>query len=152
MDYVLETFSKRLKHFFKTCYQEQINSMIRLEKVLKTSFQEVSKMSWRRLSKTSCICLEDVFMMSWRRFCKTSWRRLEDVWPRWIYWSWSRRLEDIFWRRRRKTSSRCLHQDECLLGRYWTSPSLYWKSCLASLWSATLGWNGLEESIHYRRF
>ena len=79
------------------------------------------KTSWRDLCKTSWRCLEDVL--------KTSWRRLEDVWPRRIYWSWPRRLEDVlktssedvrlrrtysswwrrledvFWRRRRKTSS-----------------------------------------------
>ena len=29
-----------------------------------------------------------------RRLGKTSWRRLEGVWPRWIYWSWWRRLEN----------------------------------------------------------
>ena len=72
--------------------------MIRLENVLKISFQDVLKMSSKRL--------EDVLKMSWRRFCKTSWRRLEDVlktswrrledvWPRRIYWSWPRRLEDV---------------------------------------------------------
>ena len=51
--------------------------MIRLENVLKTSSKRL---------------LEDVL--------KTSWRRLEDVWPRQVYWSWSRRLLDIL-----KTSS-----------------------------------------------
>ena len=35
---------------------------------------------------------------------KTSWRRLEDVWPRWIYWSWPRRLEDVFWRHKAKAN------------------------------------------------
>ena len=67
--------------------------MIRLENVLKTSLQDVLKISWRRL--------EDVFKTSHRRLenvFKTPWRRLEDVWPRRIYWSWSRRLEDVFWR------------------------------------------------------
>ena len=102
--------------------------MIRLQDVLKTFF----KTSWRRF--------EDVFKTSWRRFCKKSWRRLENVlkmsWKRiaktnilvltktssedirlrWTYLSWSRRLlktktKDVF-----KTSSRRLHQDECLLG------------------------------------
>ena len=41
--------------------------------------------------------------MSWRRpedVLKTSWRRLEDIWPRQIYWSWPRCLEDVL-----KTSS-----------------------------------------------
>ena len=111
--------------------------MIRLENILKRSLQDVLKTSWRRLQNVlnkSWRCLKDVL--------KTSWRRLEDVWPRrlfglhqdvlktssedvWvkrIFSSWSRRLEDVFWRRRRKTSSRRLHQDECLVGwdgRYW---------------------------------
>ena len=106
-------------------------------------FQDVLKMFWRRL--------EDVLKMYWRRFCKTSWRRLEDilktswrcledVWPRRMYWSWPRRLQDILktssedvrlrrtysssWRRLLKTktkdvfktSLRLFHQDECLLG------------------------------------
>ena len=138
--------------------------MIRLENVLKISFQGVLKtsskhledvlnMSWRRFSKTSWRHIEGVLKMSWSRFCKTSWRciedvlktswrRLEDIWPRRIYWSWlrrledvfwkcmaktnmfvlikmsSRRLEDVFWRRRRKTSSKRLHQDECLVGNF----------------------------------
>ena len=113
--------------------------MIRLENILKTSLQDFLKMSSKRL--------EDVFKMSWRRLedvlktflqdvLKTSWRRLEDVWLRPTYWSWPRRLEDVFWRRktkanifvlintswrrlwrqRRKTSSRRLRQDECFLG------------------------------------
>ena len=115
---------------------KQFNLMIPLQNILKASLQDVLKMSWTRL----CRPLEDVFKTSWRRLGKTSWgslenvlkmswRRLEDVWPRRIYWSWSRRLEDVFrrrmtkanifvliktswrrledvfWRRRRKTSS-----------------------------------------------
>ena len=115
---VLKTFSKRLEDVFARG----------LEDVLKTSWRHLGKTSWRRL--------EDVL--------KTSWRRIEDVRPRRIYWSWPRRLEDVlktssedvrlrrrysswrrllktktkdvFWRRRRKTSSRRLHQHECLLG------------------------------------
>ena len=94
--------------------------MIRLESVLKTSLQDVLKMSWARLQnvlKTSRRYLEevnvlktswqDVLKMFWRRFCKTSWRhlenvlkmswrRLEGVWLRQTYRSWSRRLEDAF--------------------------------------------------------
>ena len=62
--------------------------MVCLENVLKISLQDVLKMSWRHL--------EDVF--------KTSWRRLEDIWPRRIYWSWPRRLEDVFWRRKAKAN------------------------------------------------
>ena len=128
MDYVLETFWKHLKEILNTCYQEQINLIVHLEKVLKTSLQDVLKMSWRRL-ETSSRCLEGIFA-----------RRLEDVWPRRIYWSWSRRLEDVFWRRKAKanifvlikTSSededeRRLHQDECLLG--W----LLMRTCVSGL-------------------
>ena len=33
----------------------------------------------------------------------------------WIKMSW-RRLQDVFWRQRPKTPSRCLHQDKCLVG------------------------------------
>ena len=116
--------------------------IIRLESVLKTSLQDVLKMSWRRLEKVLKMSwrrlenilkhLGDVLKMSWRHLenlWKMSWRRMtktnilvliktssEDVWVRRIYSSWSRRLENIFWRRRRKTSSRRLHQDECLMG------------------------------------
>ena len=119
---------------------KQFNLMIRLQNILKASLQDVLKMSWRRFCKTSWRCLEDVFARRLEDVLKTSWRRLEDVWPRRIYWFWPRRLEDVFWRRkakanifvliktswrrlqdvfwrwRRKTSSRRLHQDECLLG------------------------------------
>ena len=90
------------------------------------SLQDVLKMSWRHL--------EDVFKTSWRSLenvlktygqdeyigvdqdvLKTS---SEDLRLRGTYSSWSRRLEDVFWRRRQKTSSRRLHQDECFLGSY----------------------------------
>ena len=145
MDYVLETFWKRLKDILETCYQEQINSMIRLENVLKTSLQVVLKISSRRL--------QNVLKTSWRRFCKTSWRRFEDVlkmsWRNMtettilvltkmssgryeeVFWrrmkrantfvlidTSSRRPQDVFWRRRRKTSSRCL-QDVFIKTNIW---------------------------------
>ena len=95
------------------------------------SLEDVLKMSWRRLEDDLKTFFQYVLKTSWRRFedvLKTSWKCLEDVWPRQIYWSWSRRLlkthkyskyvclEDAFWRRRQKTFSRRLHQDECLLG------------------------------------
>ena len=70
--------------------------MIRLENVLKISLQDVLKTSWRYLEDAFGRRLEDVL--------KTSWRRLEDVRPRWIYWSWPRRLEDVFWRRKAKAN------------------------------------------------
>ena len=44
----------------------------------------------------------------------------EDVWVRRICSSWSRHLEDVF-----KTSSRGLHQDECLLGLFYSE--LCWR-------------------------
>ena len=96
--------------------------------VLKTSSKRLQDMSSTRLQRNN-------FTSS-----MTYWRSLEDVWPRRIYWSWPRRLEDmfwrrkakanifvfiktswrrledVFWRRRRRTSSRRLHQDDCLLG------------------------------------
>ena len=125
--------------------------MIRLENILKISLQEVLKTSWRCLEDAFARRLEDVLKTSWRHLgktswrrledvLKTSWRRLEDVWPRRIYWSWSRRLEDVLktssedvWVRRIysswsrhllkaktkgifKPSSRRLHEDKCLMG------------------------------------
>ena len=90
------------------------------------SWRRFCKTSWIGLSKTSWRCLEGVLKMSWKRLenvLKTSWRRLgkmsgrsledvrktpsvflENVWPRRIYWSWSRRLEDVFWRRMSKVN------------------------------------------------
>ena len=74
---------------------------ISLQDVLKMiSFQDILKMTWRRL--------KDVLKMSWRfledvfagRFEEVLARRLEDVWPQRIHWSWSRRFEDVL-----KTSS-----------------------------------------------
>ena len=86
--------------------------MVRLENVLKISLQDVLKMSWRRL---------------------------EDIWPRRIYWSWlrglqdvlktsseevrlrrtysscSRRLEDVLKTSSEEEDERRLHQDEYLL-------------------------------------
>ena len=112
--------------------------MVRLENVLKISLQDILKMSWRRLQnvfKTSWgrheevlkTSLQDVLKTSWRCLGKASWRRLEDIWPRWIYWSWIRRLEDVFWRRKAKANlflliktswrQRRLDHDEYLLGR-----------------------------------
>ena len=52
------------------------------------------------------------------KYDDTSWKRLEDVWLKRIYSSWSRRLEDVFWRWRRKSSWRRLHHEECLLGPF----------------------------------
>ena len=111
------------RHFCKMSWR-------RFEDVLKTSWkrlEDVLKMSWRRFCKASWRCFEDVLASSLEDVLKMYWRHLEDVlktsstciediWLRQVYSSWSRRLEDVFWSRRRKTSSRRLHQDECLLG------------------------------------
>ena len=126
--------------FGKECFRNVLNaSQRRVNKNSLTSWY-VLKRSWRYLCKTSWKCCEDVLKTFWRRFCKTSWRCLEVLWPRRIYWSWPRPLEDVFWkrkakanifvliktswkrlpddfwRRRRKTSSRRLHQEKRLLG------------------------------------
>ena len=68
-------------------------------------------MTWRRFSrrledvlKTSSKRLEDVLKTFLQEVLKTSWKRLEDVWPKRIYWSWPRYLEDIFWRRKAKAN------------------------------------------------
>ena len=103
--------------------------MIRFQNLLKASFQDVLKTFWRRLEVVLKTFLQDVLKTSWQDVLKMSWRRLEDVWPRRIYWSWSKRLEDVFRRRMTKanifvlikTSSededkRRLHQDECFQG------------------------------------
>ena len=112
--------------FYKTSWR-------RLEDVLRT---DVFKTSSGRLQDL-VICLEDVWP---RRLC-WSWTRLledalkvssEDVWVKRIYSSWSRCLEasseGVFWRQRRKTSSRRLHQDECLLGIFFRKKAnVYYK-------------------------
>ena len=81
--------------FFGGCRQildlgKQFNLMTPLENVLKTSLQDVLRMSWRSL--------EDVLKMSWRLFCRFTWRRFEDVlktsWQDALKMSW-RRLEDV---------------------------------------------------------
>ena len=93
-----DVLARRLEDVLKTSWR-------RLENVLKTSWRRMAKTNILVLTKTSWRCLEDVF---WRRminknifvFIKTSWRRLSKT-----------KAKDVF-----KTSSRRLHQDECLLG------------------------------------
>ena len=96
-------------------------------------------MPWKGLPDIFARRLENVLKTFWRPFEDILARRHEDIWLRRLYWSWprrledvlktssedvclrrtyspwSRRLEDVFWRWRRNTSSRRLHQDECLL-------------------------------------
>ena len=115
---------------------KQFNLMIRLENVLKRSLEDVLKISWGRFLqdflKTFWRRLENVLKTSWKRMAKTnilvliktSWRRPEEVFWRRVSKATifvliktpGRRLEDVFWRWRWKTSSRPLHQEECLLG------------------------------------
>ena len=87
--------------------------MIGLENFLKTSLQDVSKMSWRRLEDVFARRLEEVLETCWRRLAKTSGRRLKNV----LKTSWRRFLKtktkDVL-----NTSSRSLHQDEGLLGMH----------------------------------
>ena len=123
---VLKTSPKKTKNCYaeellKTCLEDLLKTC--LEDVLKTSWkrlEDVLKMSWRRFCKASWRCFEDVLASSLEDVLKMSWRHLEDVlktsstciediWLRQIYSFWSRRLEDVFWSRRRKTSSRRLH-------------------------------------------
>ena len=113
---------RRLQNALKTSWRclEDVFAR-RLEDVLKTSWR-LLKTFWRRLEdvlktilQTSWKCLENVL--------KTSWRRLEDVLKTYdqdeyigldqdALKTFSKRLEDVFWRWRRKRSSRRLDQDE----------------------------------------
>ena len=104
--------------------------MIRLENVLKTSWrcpEDVLKTSWRCLEdvlKTFWKRLEDVLNTSLKRlddvlrrfedvlkrfwksledFLNMTSKRLEDVLKTWrVYWSWSRRIENVLWRHMNK--------------------------------------------------
>ena len=81
----------------------------RLEDILARRLGDVFKTSWRRLEdilktygQDDYIGLDqDVFKRSWKRLLKTFKLRR-------IYSFWLRRLEDVFWRRRQRTSSRHL--------------------------------------------
>ena len=125
----MTAFFKRFENVSKTSWKHVNKNRLSQWYVLNRSLRHLCKTSWRsfedvlkRLSKTSSRCLQDVLKNVFAR-------RLEDVWPRAIYWSWSRRLEDVlktssedawvrwiysfwwwrledvFWRRRQKTSS-----------------------------------------------
>ena len=133
-DRLPSTSKKRVECVLKAPWKrlEHVLTWKRLENVLKTSLQSVLKAFWRRLENVLArclwICLEEVFKTFLQDALKTSGRRMtkanifvliktssKDVWPSRIYLSLSRRLEDVFWRGRRKTSSRRLHQDKRLL-------------------------------------
>ena len=87
--------------------------MIRLENVLKISLRDVLKTSWRRFTKLLEDVLKDV-LKTFRRHDQDKYICLdqdvlktssEDVRLKRTYSSWSRRLQDLFGRRRRKTSA-----------------------------------------------
>ena len=102
---------------------KQFNLMIHFEDVLKVSWRWLCKTIWPNVLKISWRRLKDVLKMSRRRFWKrywrclddvfakkTPWKRVEDVlprrleekWPRQIYWSGLRRLEEVVWKRMTK--------------------------------------------------
>ena len=102
------TSQKGFEYIFKRSWKRAIKNSLSSWYVLKTSSTHHYKMSWRHfcktswkyLSKESWKCLEDVLEMSWRRLedvFKTSWQDVlktsSTCMTRWIYWSWSRRLE-----------------------------------------------------------
>ena len=120
---ILKTFFKtlwrRFKDVLKTSWQDILKmSSKHLEDVLKRFLQDVLKTSWKRLESVLKACGQDEYIGLDQYVLETS---SEDVRLSRTYSSWSRRMEDVFWRQRRKTSSRRLHQDECLLGRYFIS-------------------------------
>ena len=142
---VLKTSWRRLENVLKTSWRRIAKTNILV--LTKTSWRRLEDVFWRRkakanifvLIKTSWRRLEDALKRSWRRFedvLKTSWRHMaktnilvltktssEDVRLRRTHSSWWRRLlktktKDVF-----KTSSRRLHQDECLLGYFYVQTS-----------------------------
>ena len=117
-----DIFARRLQNIFRTFWRCLKDILL-----LKTSWgslskksEDVLKTSWRHLEDVLKTCfarhLEGVFARRLENVWKTSWKRPEDVWPRRIYWSWSRLLEDLFWKHLSKanifvlikTSWRCL--------------------------------------------
>ena len=125
---VLKMSWRLLENVFKTsrgCHQDVFAR--RLEDVLKTSWRCLGKTSWRCLedaSKTSWKRLEEVMVKRLEDVLKTSWKRLEDVLKTYGQDKYIGLDQDVFWRRKAranifvliKTSSRHLHQYECLLG------------------------------------
>ena len=140
-EYISKTSWKRVNKNSLTWWYILQTSRRLLQNVSKTSwrcpevvFEDILKMSWRRFEKvlrTPWRRLQNVLRTSWRHFedvLKTSWRRIskvsilvliktssEDVWVRWIYSSWWRRLQDDFWRRRRK-------KNICWVCTFWMPP------------------------------
>ena len=59
-------------------YQPAQQKFVGLQDVLKTSYEDVLKKSWRRFQDLSHV-LEDQKLLRWRRLQDMSWRRLQDV-------------------------------------------------------------------------
>ena len=113
-------FCRRLEDVLKTSWQDVLKMSSKgLEDVLKVFLQDVLKTSWKRLENVLKTYGQDEYIGLDQDVWKTSWRRLLKMndWGEYI-----RLDQDVFWRRRRKTSSRRLHQDECLLGMFYFSP------------------------------
>ena len=146
----LENVLKRsLQDVLKTSWrrlQNVLNKSWRcLEDVLKTSWrrlEDVLKTSWKRLEDVLKTYDQDEYIGLDQDVLKTSWRRLLKTYELGEYirldqdvskTSWRRPLKtktkDVF-----KTSSRRLHQDECLLGRI----CCVWRH--SSYWKANMSW------------
>ena len=69
----------------------------------------LSKTSWRCLEEVFARRLEDVLARRLEGVLKTSWKRLEEVLKTYDQDEYIGLDQDVFWRRRRKTSSRLLH-------------------------------------------
>ena len=59
-------------------YQPAQQTFVGLQDVLKTSYEDVLKKSWRSFQDLSHV-LEDQKLLRWRRLQDMSWRRLQDV-------------------------------------------------------------------------
>ena len=87
LKYVLKTSSKRLEDVLKTFYKTSWRHF-QDEDVIARRVKYVLKTSWR--------CLQNVLKKDvLKTFLQNVLKTLEDVWPRRIYWSWSRRLEEF---------------------------------------------------------
>ena len=127
--YLVDVFTRRLEDVSKKSWQDVLKTpWKRLDDVLKTYDQDeyvgldqdVLKKAWTRMTKTNIVVLikmsrkrlEHVFWRSMSKanifvLMKTFWRRLLKS-----------KTKDVF-----KTSSRRLHQDECLLGYFYVQTS-----------------------------
>ena len=96
----LDTPWKRRQPLVFWCFQRVSKKISGMKWVNKNSLTwwYVLKTFWRHLYYTSWRYLEDLLKMFLQDVVEKIWKRLDDVWPIRIYWYWSRRLEDVFWR------------------------------------------------------